>query len=608
MNTYFKLLKFAQPIGKYIIPYTIFSILGAIFSLINLALLAPLLDVLFGTEKKTAIDILPEFSFNFNYFIDLFYYYLHYFIASYGKFGAIQFVCIVLVSSVFLSNIFKYLNIRILESLRARTIKNIRQTVFRSVTSLHLGYFSEQRKGDLMARMTTDIYEMEYSITNSLFMLLKEPITLIIFFVALFNISWHLTLFTLIIIPVSGGAIAVLIGKLKKYADRSQESISATTSILDETIGGLRVIKAFNALPYIWNKFDRENNYYAKSTKKLAYIRELSSPLSEFLGVATVSFILLYGGSLVLQENPTLTADAFIVYIGIFSQIISPAKGITVAIANIQRGLVCGKRVLYLIEAQAEVADKEDVRALDVFKHEIEFKNVSFKYENDWVLKDISFKIEKGKTIALVGQSGGGKSTIADLVPRFYDVQEGGIFIDGINIKDYQLESLLDKMGIVTQESILFNDTVFNNIAFGKPESVLEDVIQAARVANAHDFIMQMEKGYDTVIGDRGMKLSGGQKQRLSIARAVFKNPPILILDEATSALDTESEKLVQDALNNLMKNRTSLVIAHRLSTIQHADEILVIEKGEIVERGDHASLLLNEDGVYKKLNLMQTI
>lgn len=611
MKVYLRLLKFASPILPSASVYVIVALLATTFGIINFTLLIPLLDILFGNiepDKMAEMLVKPEFSLTGDFIKGSFYYYLATALSQYGKMGAIKFVCITLLCSVILANIFRYLGIRILEYLRARTIYNIRKSVFNKVISLHIGFFTEQRKGDLMSRMTTDIYELEFSITNSLFMLLKEPFTLIICFSILFGLSFNLTIFTLLLLPTAGYGIGLLTKKLKRYASLSQKSMGIITSILDETLLGLRVIKSFNALNYIRHKFDIENRAYSQAIKRMARTRELASPVSEILGITTVSFILLYGGKLVLQPNPDLTPSQFITYIAIFSQILNPAKAIATAVSNIQRGLVSGQRVLSILDTPEVVEEKPEAIELVNFTNKVEFRNVWFRYEEEWVLKDVSFTLQKGKSLALVGSSGAGKSTIADLIPRFYDVQKGEILIDDINIKEFSLSSLLDKMGVVTQENILFNDSILQNIAFGIAQPSMEEITKAAEVANAHGFICQTPDGYHTIIGDRGVKLSGGQRQRITIARAVYKNPPILILDEATSALDTESEKLVQQALENLMKNRTSLIIAHRLSTIQHCDEIIVLENGCIVEKGSHQELFSKPDGKYKKLLEMQKL
>jgi subfamily B ATP-binding cassette protein MsbA len=441
---------------------------------------------------------------------------------------------------------------------------------------------------------------------NSLKAVLKEPITIIVYFIVLFIMSPKLMMFTLLVLPVTGGVLAEIIKRLKRQAKLGQESLGRIVNILDETFGGMRVIKAFNARGFVIRKIEGESMYYRKVSKSMAYKNELASPVSEILGVMIIVGIIFFGGSLVLKEG-SLEPEVFITFLAVFSMIIQPAKNFSNGITSLQRGSASADRIFSVVDTKPEIRSKPNATTLKEFKDSIEFRNVSFAYEKEFVLKNISFVIEKGTTIALVGPSGGGKSTLADLIPRFYDPSSGEVLLDGIALTEYELESMRKQIGVVTQESILFNDTIFNNIAFGMDQVSEEAVIHAAKVANAHEFIMQTEDRYDTLIGERGSKLSGGQRQRLSIARAVLKNPPILILDEATSALDSESERLVQDALTNLMKNRTSIVIAHRLSTIQHANEILVIQQGEIVERGNHEDLV-NENGLYKKLIEIQKV
>nr|MCU0340048.1 ABC transporter ATP-binding protein/permease [Spirosomataceae bacterium] len=469
------------------------------------------------------------------------------------------------------------------------------QAVFDNAIRLSLSFFSNERKGDLMARVTTDVQEIENSLGRAFSALFKEVFTLIFYFVTLFAMSVKLTLFTLIVIPLSGVVIGGLAKKLKESAAEVQQRLSNILSVLDETFGGIRVVKGFNAESVIQKRFETENQGYKNALLGMVFRQELAPPMSEFMGVAVVAGILLYGGSMVLSGGSDLSAAKFVTYIIIFSQVLRPAKEISNAISGIQRGVASGERIVKLIDTPIEVTDKPHAQVLKSFESEIRFDNVAFEYEADTpVLHGISFTLAKGKTIALVGSSGGGKSTIADLVPRFYDPTHGRISIDGRDLREVSIQSLRAQMGIVTQESILFNDTIFNNIAFGSGASEAE-VMAAAKIANAHEFILEQPDGYQTYIGDRGTKLSGGQRQRLSIARAILKNPPILILDEATSALDTESEKLVQEALTQLMKNRTTLVIAHRLSTIQHADEILVLSGGQIIERGQHDQLLADD-------------
>lgn len=518
-----------------------------------------------------------------------------------GSLNALLFVCGLIVVCVLLANLFRYLERVIATKIRVDLTKNIRMDIFKKVSLMHIGYFNNERKGDLISRFTNDVMEVENAVMNSLKAVLKEPITIIVYFFVLFKISPQLTLFTLLVLPLTGGVLAEIIKRLKRQATASQESLGRIVNILDETFSGMRVVKAFNARNFIINKIDNESANYRRLSKSMSYKNELASPVSEILGVLIIAGIIFFGGNMVLSDQSSLKPEVFLGFLAIFSMIIQPAKNFSNGITSLQRGTASASRIFEMIDSQPAIQNKPDAVELKNFEHDIEFKNVSFAYESDFVLKNINLKVEKGKTIALVGPSGGGKSTLADLVPRFYDPTEGEVYIDGKPLRNYEIESLRKQMGVVTQESILFNDTIFNNIAFGNPSISEAAVIQAAKIANAHDFIMQTENGYQTFIGERGSKLSGGQRQRLSIARAVLKNPPILILDEATSALDSESEKLVQEALFNLMKNRTSLVIAHRLSTIQHADEILVIQHGQIVERGSHESLN-NQNGLYKKL------
>ncbi|WP_242929409.1 ABC transporter ATP-binding protein [Pontibacter vulgaris] len=609
MKTYLRILQYAKPYSRFVPLYTLYTILGIIFGLFNFTLIIPLLNVLFGQVGADEAAIMttqrPEFALNIEFFKDFFNYYFGQVILENGRQGALLFVCSIVVVSIFMANLFRYLAFRIVGELRAHVVRNMRKAVYERVTQLHLGYLSNERKGDLMTRLTVDIQEVESSVVSTLTVIIREPISIIAFFVLLFSMSVKLTLFTLILLPVSGGIIAGISKRLKRKAKQGQDSLSFILTIIDETLSGMRVIKAFNAEPFILNKFHNQNNRYARIQRSIANKRDLASPLSEFMGVTVVAGLLYFGGTLVLNNESELSPSEFITYIILFSQVLVPAKAMSSAFSNIQRGLVSGERVLQVIDTKPQIVNKPNAKELPAFEHQIEFNNVSFGYGDKAVLQNINLTIEKGKTVALVGPSGGGKSTLADLIPRFYDPTSGSILIDGHDIRDYTMESVRDKMGVVTQESILFNDTIFNNIAFNKTDATEEEVIAAARIANAHDFIMQTPDGYQTTIGDRGGRLSGGQRQRISIARAILKNPPILILDEATSALDTESEKLVQEALTNLMKNRTSIVIAHRLSTIQHADEIVVLQQGQIIERGRHEDLLLTS-GLYAKLTQMQ--
>ncbi|WP_200975710.1 ABC transporter ATP-binding protein [Echinicola sp. 20G] len=610
MKTYLRILAYARPFRRYLPFYVVYALLAIIFGLLNFTLLKPLFDVIFEQVEPEALQRFaekPEFAFTIEYFMHLFNYYFIHVSEVYGKFGTLVYVCIIIVVSVFLANLFTYLSGVVLAKVRADVIKGMRMHIFDQVSGMHIGYFSNERKGDLMSKMTNDVQEVENSVVQSLRVVFREPVTIILYFGALFFMSVKLTLFTILIIPISGAIIGGITKRLKKKAIQSQESLGRIVNILDETIGGMRVIKAFGARGYVYSKFDEETDRYSNINVSMAKRNELASPISQFLGVFVVAGILLYGGSLVLNNASDLSASEFLAYIILFTQVLNPAKEISRAMSTIQRGLASAERIFKVIDTTPEIREVASPKHLNNFEKSIEFDHVSFGYDQEMVLRDIDFILEKGKTIALVGPSGGGKSTIADLVPRFYDAVKGAVKVDGVNIKELGIEALRSQIGIVTQESILFNDTVFNNIAFGLEEVSKEAVEEAAKIANAHEFIERLENGYQTNIGERGSKLSGGQRQRLSIARAVLKNPPILILDEATSALDSESERLVQEALTNLMSNRTTLVIAHRLSTIQHADEILVIQQGEIVERGTHESLI-SQEGLYKKLSSMQSV
>lgn len=610
MQTYFRILSYARPFGKFVPTYIVYTLFSIIFGLINFTLLKPLFDVIFEQVDPDSLEkfrMLPPFSFTIDYFTGLF---NHYFLSvqdEYGKMGTLFFVCIIIVVSVFLSNLFTYLSGIVLAKVRANVIKGMRMDIFEKVGALHIGYFSNERKGDLMSKMTNDVQEVENTIVQSLRVVFREPATIILYFAVLFFMSVKLTLFTILIIPISGAIIGGITRRLKKRAVQSQESLGRIVNILDETLGGMRVIKAFNAERFIGKKFDGETEYYSRVNVSMARKNELASPISQFLGVSVVAGILVYGGSLVLSGESDLSASNFITYIIIFTQVLNPAKEISRSVSNIQRGIASAERIFEVVDTQSQIKSPENPKGISGFNHSIDFHRVSFAYEDKLVLKDINFRLEKGKTIALVGPSGGGKSTLADLVPRFYDPTSGGILLDGTDLREFSPSELRSLMGIVTQESILFNDSVFNNIAFGIEGATEVEVMEAAKIANAHEFISHLENGYQTSTGERGSKLSGGQRQRLSIARAVLKNPPILILDEATSALDSESEFLVQEALTKLMANRTTLVIAHRLSTIQHADEILVIEKGQIVQRGSHSDLMAKQ-GLYQKLSNIQSV
>ncbi|WP_224999308.1 ABC transporter ATP-binding protein [Cesiribacter sp. SM1] len=610
MNLYFRLLSYARPLNARVPKYIVLTLLSIIFGVTRLTLLKPIFDVLFDQltpEELGRYTQKPDFSLTIDYVLHWFYYYLNLWEINYGTFGALLFVCVVILISSLLTSVFTYLSNIELAYIRVQAVSNLRKAIFNKVSMLHLGFFTNERKGDLMSRITNDVQEVEGSIVNSITVFFREPATIIVYFIVLFALSVELTLFTVLVLPISGYIISGIAKRLKKKAKESQESLGRIVNMLDETIGGMRVVKAFTARGFVFDRFSKEVDHYGDVNIHMARRNELASPISEFLGIFFVVGILLYGGSLVMNGNAALDASEFITYIAIFTQVLQPGKAISKSFTSIQRGLSAGERIFQVLDVVPQIQNKPDAIALNSFDHSLEFRSVSFAYEDKRVLKGVNLQIQKGKTIALVGPSGGGKSTLADLIPRFYDPTEGAILLDGRPLTDYDVESLQRLMGIVTQESILFNDTIFNNIAFGLPDAKEEDVVRAAKIANAHDFIMQTEEGYQSLIGERGSRLSGGQRQRLSIARAVLKNPPILILDEATSALDSESERLVQEALTNLMQGRTSIVIAHRLSTIQHADEIVVVQQGRIVERGTHAELL-EQEGLYKKLTLMQTV
>lgn len=614
MKTYRRLLQYAKPYRKFALPFFIFTLIAAFFSVFQFALIIPLLNFLFDNQTAESLQkyaSAPAFSLSAGYFKDLFYYQVYH-LKTMNPVYALYFIAALIVFAVMLTNLFRYLAQRSMISSRTLLVKRIREAIFEKINYLHMGYFTKEKKGDLLSRMNSDVFEIEAVAANSLEVLFKEPYIMIAYFIALFAISVKLTLFTLLIIPISAIGIAMVTKRLRKEASDMQSSIGKLLTIIDETLMGMRIIRSFNATGFILKRFSRENDFYRKASLQGFKRRELAPIFSEVSGVIVVACILIFGGTMILKNNGAdpngLQASEFIAFIAIFSQVIRPAKAMVVALANIQRGEASGQRIMEVLDTKIEVAEHPNAVALTSFNNRVEFNNVCFGYSDTPVLTGISFSIEKGKTIALVGPSGVGKSTIADLLPRFYDVSTGSISIDGRDIREYSMESLRSQMSFVTQDIILFNDSIFNNIALGKPDATEEEVMRAAKIANAHEFIMATEDGYQTNIGDRGIRLSGGQRQRISIARAVFKDPAILILDEATSALDTESERSVQDALNNLMEGRTTLVIAHRLSTIKEADEILILQDGQIAERGNHFELIGIEQSIYKKLTLMQKI
>lgn len=568
-------------------------------------MLIPFLQLLFG--KTPLINEAPTFAFSPNFAISFFEFKLSTIIKESGTTQGLLFICIITAIIFFLKNLFRFLAVYVMSPVRNGVVRDIRNDLYKKILSLPLAYYSKEKKGDLIARMTDDVKEIETSIMNVLEIFFREPVNIIVFLGAMVMMSFQLTIFVFVMLLITGGIIGRIGKKLKRTSAEGQEKLGFLISIIDETLSGLRIIHAFNAGKFKTTQFKEINSSHFKIANRLTLRRELSSPLTEFLAICVVCTVLWFGGRLVLDKQ-LLSAETFIGFMVIFSQLIPPAKSFSNAFYNIQKGLASSHRIYEILDAENSIKEVPNPISVKDFRHSIELKNVSFAYNNfdqKEILSQVNLKIEKGKMIALVGQSGAGKSTMVDLLPRFYDPQKGEVLIDGENIKNLNLHSLRDLFGIVSQEAILFNDTVYNNIAFGFPGANKEAVEEAAKIANAHDFIMRLENGYETNIGDRGSKLSGGEKQRLTIARAVLKNPPILILDEATSSLDSNSEKLVQEALNKLMKGRTSIVIAHRLSTIQFADEIIVMKNGAIAERGNHIGLMAH-NGIYKQLVELQ--
>ncbi len=599
MKQYSRIFQYLKVYKGKIGLYFLFIILSIIFSIVSVGMLMPFLQLIFtgeGTFKTTNNPLIQFFN-------DLIFDSLK---DPANKVPVLGFICLLMISFIILKNLFLYLSYYILNPLKNTVVNQLRQDLYEKVLRLPIGFFTEKRKGDLMSRMTNDVGEVEGSVVGTLEGWIRDPLTIIINLLVLFFISPQLTLFILILIPVLGLVIGRVTKSLKKHSERSAQKYSETLSTLDETLGGLRVIKAFNIEKLMRRRFIKNNEELLQAKNHISYRRDLASPLSEVMGIILFTIVLYYGGRLVLK-NQLLEASVFLGYLAIFYNIINPAKALSTSFSNMRKGAAAINRIEEILKAPVTVDDNPNGKQLDSFNDKIEFRNVRFAYDDAVILDNINLTIEKGKTVALVGSSGAGKSTLADLVPRFHDVTAGEVLIDGINIKDYSLYSVRNLMSIVTQEPILFNDTIGNNIALGQQGATAEQIAEAAKIANAHDFICKKEGDYNSNIGDRGSKLSGGERQRLTIARAVLKNPPILILDEATSSLDTESERLVQDAINNMMQNRTSIVIAHRLSTIRHADEIIVLQKGKIVERGTHDSLIA-QNGFYRRLVEMQEV
>lgn len=600
------LRRFIPPYKKYLALTVVFNILSAVLNIFSFAALIPILQILFRTEGAgTATELMPWSLDNLKEVLannaD---YYVTQLIANVGATTTLLLIGLFLAFTTFLKTGAYFLSSATIIPIRTGVVRDIRNQLYHKITSLPIGFFSEERKGDIIARMTGDVSEIESSIMSSLDMLFKNPILIISYFTALIFISWQLTLFTLVFVPIFGWFMGYVGRKLKRKSIAAQSLWSDTMSMVEETLGGLRIIKAFCAEDKMNKRFDGINSEYRDSIQRVNIRQQMAHPMSEFLGTVLIIIVLWVGGILVLDQQ-ILSGPTFIYYLVMLYSIINPLKDFSKASYNIPKGLASMERVDKILKAENTIKEPANPKHIASFEHQIEFRHVSFRYGEQWVLKDINLVIEKGKTVALVGQSGSGKSTLVDLIPRYYDVQEGEVLIDGINVKDLGIHDLRQLIGNVNQEAILFNDSFYGNITFGVDSATREQVEQAAHIANAHDFIMQTEHGYDTNIGDRGGRLSGGQRQRVSIARAILKNPPILILDEATSALDTESERLVQDALERLMKTRTTVAIAHRLSTIKNADEICVLHEGEIVERGTHEELL-EKGGYYRKLHEMQ--
>ena len=605
MHTYWRLLSFARPIRRYAVPYFFYTLFYTIFYTFTFTLIQPILQTLFaGDSAATLVTTFPKFAFDTDFLQGAISFLIYkVFGADYDTMDVLIFLSVFVILTSLLSNLFRYLGQRTMEAMRVRALQRLRNDVFTNVMSLHAGYFSNERKGDIISKISSDVQVVQFCITNTLLVAFRDPFQIIGFMIALVVASWQLTIFSILFLPIVALVIGSIVKRLRKSATEVQERFADMVSLMDESLSGIKILKGYNAVDYTVGKFRKINALFSRISLSMAWRQQLASPVSEFLGIAAAAVLMVYGGSLVLSGD--LQASTFIMYLAIFTQITRPLRSFTDACANINQGIAAGERVLALLDEKSEITDAPDAVEMTGLKHEIEFRDVRFSYDNKEVIRGVSFKIKKGETVALVGPSGGGKSTLSDLIPRFYDVQGGQILIDGIDIRKYTLESLRRYMGLVSQETILFNDTIENNLRLGKQEATEEEVRQAAIVANADGFIRETEHGYQTNIGDRGMKLSGGQRQRLSIARAVLKNPEILILDEATSALDTESEKLVQNALDALLQGRTSLVIAHRLSTIYNADRIIVIDHGQIVEQGTHHELMALH-GVYARLIEMQ--
>ena len=607
-KTYLRLLGFAQPISRYAVPYFFFAALHALFNTFNYAMIIPILNAMFSEGYQfTPLYEAPAFSFSGDALqLWLNYFYTSIFGTEWVVTNVLILLAVVLIVMNLFSNLFRYLGGYTVENMRVTTIQRLRNAMFDSVIGKDVGYFAGQRKGDIISRITSDAVVVQYCITNTLQVAFREPFLIIGYLILMLNISWKLALFSVLFLPLVGLIIGNIVKKLRRPAGQSQQRMGELVSVLDESLGGIKIVKTYTATEYIKEKFHSLNQNLADTLLWMARRQQLASPMSEFLGITAVAVILVFGGSLVM--NQSLTPAGFIAFIAAFSQITRPVRAFIDQFANINQGVAAGERIFAVLDAENDIKDAPDAKEFEGLKEKVEFRDVHFSYdESREIIHGVSFEVRKGETVALVGPSGGGKSTLSELMERFYDANSGDILFDGVSIRNFKQDSLRSAMSLVSQETVLFNDSIKNNIALGRPDATDEEIAEACKVANAHNFIMESPEGYDTNIGDRGTKLSGGQRQRLSIARAVLKNPEFLILDEATSALDTESEKLVQDALTNLLKGRTSVVIAHRLSTIMNADRIFVIDDGRIVEEGNHEQLLA-QGGVYAKLVELQNV